>query len=152
MSDTDCCNSSARARSSPCPSCGAVGSSVPAGTVEALRSDATELPTDRWRACANITCPAVWYGEETGKVLDTQACRVRVTAKETAPDRPVCYCFGFSAEAVIARAGTSEPVSAEVREACRRGEDRCETTNPRGTCCLGELRRVEKGPTLTSAA
>lgn len=144
MSNTDCCGASAKATSAPCPSCGAPGASVPNATVEGLCTDATPLPEDRWRACGSAACPVVWYGEATGTALDTRACRVRVTAKETAADRPVCYCFAFSAEVVIARAGSSEPVSVVVREACRRGEDRCETTNPRGACCLGEIRRIEK--------
>ena len=144
MSAQDCCGATAKAASAPCPSCGVPGSTVQAVTVESLRVATTVLPEDRWRACGTLACAVVWYGEATGTSLDTRACRVRVTAKETAADRPVCYCFGFTARAVADRASAGDPVSVEIRDACRRGDARCETTNPRGICCLGEIRRIER--------
>lgn len=147
---TDCCGGGGNSVALACPSCGAKGALVSITTLEALGRNIAPIPADRWRFCGSPGCPVVWYGEASGTRLDAAACRVRIGSKEAALDRPVCYCFGFSAEGVEVRAVTSAPVSSEVRDRCGRGEDHCETTNPRGSCCLGDVRRIEKATTAVS--
>jgi hypothetical protein len=58
--------------------------------------------------------------------------------------RTVCFCFGHTVEEIVkefSRDGIST-LQTTVRDACRRGETDCETRNPQGHCCLGNLAKV----------
>jgi len=102
------------------------------------------VPEGEHRFCATPGCPVAWFSE-AGRI-PVSASRVRIGQKETAPDRPLCYCFGHAASDVVAevRATGSSTIPARIAERCRRGEDRCELTNPQGSCCLGDVRAVLK--------
>lgn len=65
-------------------------------------------------------------------------------ADETDSRRIVCFCFGHSEAALLAatREDGSNRIEDEIRDACRRGLDRCATTNPAGRCCLGAVRKL----------
>src|SRR5262249_7361965 len=70
--------------------------------------------------------------------------RVRVGSKEHNDPIPLCYCFGFNEADVreeIARTGESailQKISAMVKQ----GLCACETRNPSGACCLGEVTKT----------
>lgn len=82
------------------------------------------------------------YFDATGRAIQKPDIRVNVFQKEHAETRPVCYCFGHSVGEVLAatRDDGSNAIVDEITDACRRGLDRCEETNPQGRCCLGNLR------------
>jgi hypothetical protein len=72
--------------------------------------------------------------------------RVRVGLKEKDGPVPLCYCFGFSEQAVreeIAANGHSlipQRITALIKERmCA-----CEERNPSGACCLGEVTQAVK--------
>ncbi len=129
-----------------CPACGQPGRRVKAETLDALVRPETPRLDATYRFCATAGCEVAWFGEATGHRVALASSRVRVGQKETAPDRALCYCFGYSA-ADVARElrpdGTS-PVAERITEHCRRGEDRCVVTNPQGACCLGNVRAAGK--------
>ena len=53
----------------------------------------------------------------------------------------LCYCFGHSLESLRAEweaTGRLDSVEA-IRSAVREGRCRCETLNPSGACCLGDV-------------
>jgi hypothetical protein len=131
-----------------CPSCGGTGKPVKPITIESLVADAARaraalgrlsllrrailrgrlFPSRYWRADR----------EERGPRPDR--------AETTEEPRPVCYCFEHTVkeiEAEILATGTSQ-VADEITEKCRQGLDRCEETNPQGSCCLGNVRRAMK--------
>jgi hypothetical protein len=63
------------------------------------------------------------------------------------PTVPVCYCFGWTPEKILAEIETTgkstafEQITAEVKaDNCY-----CEVTNPQGSCCLGNVSRYS-GP------
>lgn len=97
-----------------------------------------------WRYCSAADCDVAWFSHTTGDVVTRHESRVRFFDKETTEDRPVCYCFGFSVADVRAgrRANGQNTVADAITQRCRRGEDRCEHTNPQGACCLGNVRRI----------
>src|SRR5262249_4334747 len=70
--------------------------------------------------------------------------RVRVGFKEHDDPIPLCYCFGFDEADVreeIACTGESaipQKISAMVKQ----GLCACETRNPSGACCLGEVNKT----------
>jgi len=118
-------------------------------TVESLATEAAlaDLATTNGFAyCPAARCDVVWFHPGSGRTLGRADCRVRVGMKETAPPRPVCYCFEHTIEeleAEIATTGQTD-IPAEIAAKCRRGLDRCRETNPQGSCCLGNINQVVK--------
>jgi hypothetical protein len=94
--------------------------------------------------CVNPDCDVVYANGSTGEWLRTDAVVVPVFQKSTDPRRLVCYCFGHRVDDVAedARLHGRSSIADAITLACRRGLDRCEETNPQGTCCLGNVRAV----------
>jgi hypothetical protein len=66
---------------------------------------------------------------------------VRVGSKEREDPIPLCYCFGFDESHVreeTARMGRSE-IPQKIGSMVKQGLCACETRNPSGACCLGEV-------------
>jgi len=58
----------------------------------------------------------------------------------------ICFCFGHTLEEIedqVARTGSCD-VADSIAEQCRQGLQRCEETNPKGHCCLGDVRRATR--------
>ncbi|MCZ6691096.1 MAG: mercuric transporter MerT family protein [Planctomycetota bacterium] len=132
-----------------CPSSGSKGKPVEPVTIRSLvkhESRARVARLDGFRFCADPSCDIAYFHPETGDRFLKEDVVVRIGEKEASSPRPICYCFDHSVEeleAEVARTGTSR-VADEVTEMCRQGLDRCEETNPQGSCCLGNVRRVVK--------
>ena len=140
----DCCKVEGEAATvTTCPACGGRGRRVKRATVAALAREDLAPRDGSWRFCGTKACEVVWF-DERGQRLTLAASRVRVHQKEDGEDRPVCYCFGHTVADVRAGLGTDgrNAVADAITERCRRGEDRCEETNPQGSCCLGNVRAI----------
>ncbi len=130
-----------------CPVTGNRGRSVPTATLRSLLRD-EHLPAVSgrdWFFCDLADCHVVYFTPD-GKTFSKGALKIRVGAKETDPPRSVCYCFGHTVESIreeIARTGRST-VAASISAKVKAGECSCETLNPEGTCCLGDVRRAVK--------
>jgi len=130
-----------------CPSCGGEGRSVKPVTLESLVADETRVRvggTDGFRFCAEPGCDVAYFHAQSGQTIVREEVRVPIGQKETSPGRTVCYCFGYTAAEVkeqVAATGTSV-IPDEIGAKCKQGLDRCDETNPQGTCCLGNVRRV----------
>lgn len=131
----------------PCPACGRTGRAVSATTLRSLaRPEALARAgsPEGFRFCATPSCPVVWYRAADGLRLGEPDARVRAGIKEGPPPHPLCYCFEHTREEIedeVRRTGTSK-IPDEVTALCKQGLDRCEETNPRGACCLGDLREA----------
>ena len=100
--------------------------------------------TDGFRFCPEPACELAYFNLGTGDRFLRGDVSVRIGQKETSTPRPICYCFDHSVEdieAEVSATGTSK-IPAEIREKCRQGLDRCDVTNPQGSCCLGDVLRV----------
>lgn len=143
MTET-CCDTPGGASRLPCPACNQVGRKVGPETVLALvRPEHGEKvqAAESWHFCATPGCPVAWYGAG-GTRIDAHEARIRIAGKPPGPPTPLCYCFGHTEEEIaaeVARTGTStvpDAITAKVQA----GECSCETSNPAGRCCLGEVR------------
>ena len=126
-----------------CARCGGRTSAVEIATVKAILTSAAlaRLESDAFRFCPNPVCEAV-YVSSAGKIFDVADVRVPVWQKLPAGDRTICYCFGEGEREIedeVRQHGRSlafERVRSHVTE--RRCA--CEIRNPRGTCCLTDIR------------
>lgn len=129
-----------------CPRTGTPGRPVPAKTVRALVRDVPVDETDRpWHYCGDPDCEAVYF-DPSGAVIEKSALAVRVGEKEKDAPHTVCYCFGHTVEGIrdeVLRTGRSTVV-ASITAKVKAGECSCETKNPKGSCCLGDVNREVK--------
>jgi hypothetical protein len=146
-----CCRISDGGQSSSeaCPSCGQPGRSVGPITLKALLTSAALRRgiSPASRTCLTADCPVVYFDNEASVTFDEGDLSVPVHAKRSEdPTIPVCYCFGVSRAMIedeIRMSGVSTAsgmIAAEVKV----GHCACEVRNPKGACCLGDVRRVER--------
>ena len=96
--------------------------------------------------CANPVCRVAYFPETQGACFYTNNLRVRIGAKETEDPKPLCYCFGFNESDVrdeIRATGKTE-IPARIAELLKAGMCACDTRNPSGACCLGEITKTVK--------
>lgn len=128
-----------------CPEANTRGRPVKFVTVSSLvRPEHRPLVAGRaWSYCGDPACDVVYFAED-GAILRRSDLAVRVGEKEADPPRTVCYCFGHTRESIrdeVLRTGASDVVDA-VAAKVRAKECSCETMNPKGTCCLADLRKA----------
>jgi len=144
----DCCKPATPEALPPvvidCRSCGARGRAVKSITLDSLLVAPGSRPPGDYRFCPEPKCPVVYFHTTNGTELDVSDLKIRVGQKETAEDRPICYCFSHTAKELTddVRANGVSTITQTIMAACKRGEDRCPTTNPQGGCCLGNVGAV----------
>jgi hypothetical protein len=142
---SDCCEEvSVRApRQSPCPVTGTSGVRVRLQTVKAIlrESGLRRLRPATYYFCPEPTCAVVYFSEQ-GEVYSKDDVRTTVWQKEPVGGRLLCYCFGEDEQTIaseIMATGTSFALD-RVAEHVRSGRCACDIRNPRGICCLGDLK------------
>lgn len=128
-----------------CPIAGKPGKPVRPVTVRSLVRDefAGEIERRGWFFCDLPDCGVVFFSAD-GRLLSKATLKVRVGIKEKESPRPVCYCFGHTVESIreeIARTGRST-VAAAITTKITAGLCSCELLNPKGRCCLGDVKGV----------
>jgi hypothetical protein len=96
--------------------------------------------------CADPGCEIVYFPETEGACFYTNHLRVRVGAKEKQDPKPLCYCFGFD-EADFRdeiKATGQATISARIVKMVKAGMCACDTRNPSGACCLGDITKTVK--------
>ena len=128
--------------SAKCSECGTAGRPVESVTVKAMltMSALARYEHHAYRFCPDPGCVVVYFGQD-GTIFTTSDVRERIWQKEPPGRRTVCYCFGETEAdiaAEIERRGQSDAVQ-RVRTHIAAGRCACETRNPRGSCCLGDV-------------
>jgi hypothetical protein len=93
--------------------------------------------------CDVPTCEVVYVGAN-GEMIGKDQLKVRVGAKESSDPKPVCYCWGFDEQQIVEdfhQHGRST-IRLYIQEQVRAERCRCESTNPSGRCCLGDVGRA----------
>jgi Zinc binding domain len=105
-----------------------------------------EAMTGTYSFCSTRDCPVVYFEERGVHRFTTDDLRVPVGVKTTEDPITLCYCFGFDEshirDQIFQTGSTNVPqrISALIRE----GLCACESRNPAGVCCLGEVNRAAK--------
>lgn len=140
----DCCEPNNPApRKAPCPITGTTGTRVQLQTVKAILKDESlrRLVRTTYYFCPEPGCGVVYFSER-GDCYSIEDLRTTVWQKEPAGNRLLCYCFGESEQTIaveLAATGTSKALD-RVKEHVRLGRCACDTRNPRGICCLADIR------------
>lgn len=151
---SDCCatkpaTAPGESSSAECPVCGKKGARVDSVTLKALltgeglRRGVPPSP----RFCATIGCPVVYFDNNVPIRFEEELLVSRVHAKHPEEERtPVCYCFGYTPRTIRDLVASSGPSSASVDIAreMKAGRCACEVKNPKGSCCPGDVTRVER--------
>jgi hypothetical protein len=103
-----------------------------------------QMGESQYRFCASPDCPVVYFSRERSFMIGDL--RIRVGLKEKAGLIPLCYCFGFTEQAVREEIETNgrttipQRITAFIKERmCA-----CEERNPSGACCLGDVAQAVK--------
>lgn len=140
----DCCQTSVRPPcQATCPVTSTVGTRVPLQTVKAMLKDVSlrGLVPTTYYFCPEPSCDVVYFSRQDER-YSRDALRTTVWQKEPAGSRLLCYCFGENERMIaaeIAATGTSSALD-RVKEHVRAGSCACEIRNPRGICCLADLK------------
>jgi hypothetical protein len=99
--------------------------------------------------CAAPACPVVYFEEEGSQRFTTDDLRVTVGVKTRTDPIPLCYCFGFDESHIrdeISITGATT-IPGRIAMLIREGLCACESRNPAGMCCLGEVNKAAKNLT-----
>ena len=100
----------------------------------------------KYSFCSARDCSIVYFEDKGGHQFTVADLRIRVGLKVTEDPIPLCYCFGFDESHVrdeIARTG-STTIPDRISKLIREGLCACESRNPSGACCLGEVQQTMK--------
>ncbi len=136
-----------------CPACDQKAKSVPTLTVKSLVREHWRVPAGAtFSFCHTPECDVVYFSDEV--IFRKSEIKVRVGIKEQADPVPLCYCFEYTKtdirNEIQQRFKTDIPdrIKAEVQG----GFCACETKNPAGTCCLGDINRaIQEAKQLVAA-
>lgn len=94
--------------------------------------------------CRTAACPIVYFSADGERRFTSDQVRERVYQKAPeAGDAWVCYCFRHTTGEV--RAATLEAgraILTDINTGIQAGQCACETRNPQGACCLGNVRAL----------
>ena len=129
-----------------CPSCGAQGRTVSRKTIVLMvKAELLERAIHgNYSFCSARDCAIVYFEDKGREHFTVDDLRIRVGLKVNDDPIPLCYCFGFDEshirDEISAMGETTIPerISGLIRE----GLCGCESRNPAGVCCLGEVNKT----------
>lgn len=100
--------------------------------------------TGTYTFCSAPDCPVVYFEVQGRHVFTADDLRVLIGVKAKTDPIPLCYCFGFEEkhirEEILLTGATTVPET--IASLIREGLCACESRNPSGACCLGEVNRT----------
>ena len=130
-----------------CPVCHIQAKSVLALTLDHLLTDESKLKIDcldGFHFCQSPSCDVVYFKDDIQ--LSQKDITITVGLKEGATPDTVCYCFNWTQTAIKEELMDSGISTAgdDIKDKMNRLGCSCETLNPSGACCLGDVSKVIK--------
>jgi len=143
----DACSADELRKTMQCEACKQKGKPVSRKTVLLmLKPELLERAmSGKYSFCASVNCSIVYF-EDAGSQFTVNDLRIRVGLKVKNDPVPMCYCFGFDESHIrdeIRRTGSTS-IPEKISRLIREGLCACETRNPAGVCCLGEVNKASK--------
>ena len=144
----ECCDYPPKRAGVVCPKNKKFCKPVPRITVETLirPEHKHSLALVPYSFCDSPDCDVVYVSASGEQVITASQLSVRVGIKEKEDPIPLCYCFDFDRRAIwddIRSKGTTD-IPKIITQRIKAGECRCQVTNPRGNCCLGDIYQAVK--------
>ena len=129
-----------------CRSCGRKGKPVSRKTVLLMVKPEflEQAMTGRYTFCLGPDCPIVYFQNDGNSQFTVAGLRIRVGLKVKDDPVQLCYCFGFDESHIrdeITQSGDTT-IPGKVSHLIGEGLCACESRNPSGMCCLGEVKRA----------
>lgn len=102
--------------------------------------------TGKFSFCSARDCPVVYFEDQGNRCFTVDDLRTKVGLKAKEDPIPLCYCFGFDESNLrdeISRTGETT-IPEKISRLIREGLCACDTRNPSGLCCLGEVKKTAK--------
>ena len=96
--------------------------------------------------CSARDCSIVYFEDKGDHQFTIDDLRLRVGLKVNDDPIPLCYCFGFDESHIrddISTKGKTT-IPARISNLIREGLCACDSRNPSGMCCLGEVNKTAK--------
>ena len=141
-----CCSPKPKGKTA-CPQCKEKAKGVLSKTLDSLliKDAKAKLETlEGFYYCKTSTCKVVYFKDEI--ILTQEDVSVTVGLKEGASPATLCYCFGWSKEKIkeqIEASGTTNALE-DIKAKMENPGCSCETLNPSGRCCLGDVGQAIK--------
>jgi hypothetical protein len=126
-----------------CPRNQVRGEAVPLITLKSLLQPAALAQLNahqNYRFCPSADCPVVYFGETDAQTFTTDQLKVLVFAKDSRPEVPVCYCFGWQRGQI--HLDNQRQIMDEIRAHIEAKRCGCEVNNPQGRCCLANVQSI----------
>lgn len=128
-----------------CPNCGEIGKPVDELTLKSFLSvSLRQIGKTQYLFCRSESCPVVYFSKDGAQTFTVDHVREKVYQKDAdADDCFVCYCFQHTVGEVRS---ASPQAQVEILEGINTGiraqQCACESRNPQGSCCLGNVREI----------
>ena len=140
----DCCNEKKNTLDNMCPGC--EKTTVDIQTVKSMATfPLWELePDDTFYYDDEPDSPTVYFSTQSGMIIDEKDIREKVFAKHSNEDDTyVCYCFKVTVgDLKQASENEREAILKRVMQASGKGQCSCKTKNPKGSCCIGDIKSL----------
>ena len=131
-----------------CESCKSKGRPVSRKTVLLmLKPDLLEQAMHgSYSFCSERDCSIVYFEDKGDHQFTIDDLRIRVGLKVNDDPVPLCYCFGFNESHIRDEISTTgkTTIPARISNLIREGLCACDSRNPSGMCCLGEVSKAAK--------
>lgn len=127
-----------------CPKCKDKGSMVKTITLQSLLKECCQSKVERdipYKFCKNSECEVIYFSSKKEHFFTKDELTVKATLKDAGLDVNVCYCFGHTRQSVIDELKSTGKTNVldEVKAKMKNPGCFCETSNPQGNCCLGNI-------------
>lgn len=96
--------------------------------------------------CSDLNCPVVYFSNDKLPLFEKSDLILKVYSKDNGEDVNVCYCFDWTRKRLSDQIKTTGSSTAfnEITEEVKAGNCVCESKNPKGVCCLGDIQKYIK--------
>ena len=144
--NSGCCTPAPKGKKE-CPSCKQQAKAVLSKTLDALLKDEAKAKLDcldGFYYCKTPSCSTVYFKDDTTLTQDDVS--VVVGLKEKASPATLCYCFEWTKEKIykdIKETGSTNALK-DIKTKMDTIGCSCESLNPSGSCCLGDVTKAIK--------
>lgn len=127
-----------------CPHCQNKGVKVQTVTPQALLRDCCKNKVREdalYKFCKNSKCETAYFSFDESHFFTKDELSVKATLKDSGLDVKLCYCFGHTRQSTLDEIKSTgcSTILEDVKLKMKDPGCFCETSNPQGGCCLGNI-------------